>query len=60
MKTSFNEHQSESDERNLDISLSTELNDLAKAPSKLRWIEDFKLLDWEEVGLFSEYLEMGK
>lgn len=28
--------------------------------NKEQWVRDFKLLPWNEQGLFSEYLEIGK
>lgn len=35
-------------------------DDVVNDPSRKRWTEDFKLLDWGPRGLFYEYLEMGK
>lgn len=47
------ESRKDSDE-DLDVKPSTTSN------SVRRLIEDYKLLDWGDTGLFYEYLEMGK
>ena len=33
---------------------------LTEDAPKSRWIEDYELEDWETVGLFPEYLKIGK
>lgn len=48
-----------SKEKSSDSYVQTEARDLAQAPDNIRWIEDFKLLTRESVGLFPEYLKMG-